>query len=87
MFDPDSSWTRRDFVKFIGRAGLVSAFQIWRMRLRPLNPDIVCISILHTTILHGHILPASDYDGKSDRGGLARALPSPPVAPTKSTRS
>ena len=25
MFDPDSSWTRRDFVKLIGRAGLISA--------------------------------------------------------------
>ncbi|MBO0694840.1 MAG: bifunctional metallophosphatase/5'-nucleotidase, partial [Verrucomicrobia bacterium] len=37
-----------------------------------LNPDTVCISILHTTDLHGHILPTFDYDGSPDRGGLAR---------------
>jgi 5'-nucleotidase / UDP-sugar diphosphatase len=36
--------------------------------------DTVCISILHTTDLHGHILPTSDYDEKTDRGGLARCV-------------
>ena len=39
-----------------------------------LEPDTVCISILHTTDLHGHILPTSDYDGTADRGGLARCV-------------
>ncbi len=32
----------------------------------------VRISILHTTDLHGHILPTSSYAGEADLGGLAR---------------
>jgi 5'-nucleotidase / UDP-sugar diphosphatase len=32
----------------------------------------VSITILHTTDLHGHILPAADYDGHTNVGGLAR---------------
>src|SRR5205823_12023646 len=74
MFDPDSSWTRRDFVKLIGRAGLISAVPNLAHAAAILNPDAVCISILHTTDLHGHILPTSDYDGNPDRGGLARCV-------------
>jgi len=74
MFDPDSSWTRRNFVKLIGRAGLISAVPNLAHAAAILNPDAVCISILHTTDLHGHILPASDYDGNPDRGGLARCV-------------
>ena len=34
--------------------------------------DGVTISILHTTDLHGHILPTVDYNGNPDLGGLAR---------------
>ena len=37
-----------------------------------LADDTVCISIFHTTDLHGHILPTSDYDGTADLGGFAR---------------
>src|SRR5881296_999196 len=74
MFDPDSSWTRRDFVKLIGRAGLISAVPNLAHAAAILNPDAVCISILHTTDLHGHILPTSDYDGNPDRGGMARCV-------------
>ena len=37
-----------------------------------LNQDTVRISIIHTTDLHGHILPTSDYAGNSDVGGFAR---------------
>jgi 2',3'-cyclic-nucleotide 2'-phosphodiesterase/3'-nucleotidase len=74
MFDLDNSWTRRDFVKLISRAGLVSAVPNLAHAAAVLNPDAVCISILHTTDLHGHILPASDYDGNPDRGGLARCV-------------
>src|SRR5437660_5372526 len=74
MFDLDNSWTRRDFVKLIGRAGLVSAVPNLAHAAAALNPDTVCISILHTTDLHGHILPTSDYDGTPDRGGLARCV-------------
>jgi 2',3'-cyclic-nucleotide 2'-phosphodiesterase (5'-nucleotidase family) len=72
MFDSDRPWTRREFLKLIGQAGLISGVPTLASAAATLNPDTVCISILHTTDLHGHILPTSDYDGNLDRGGLAR---------------
>src|SRR5206468_5728894 len=68
------SWSRRDFLKVAGRAGLLSAFPTLASAAGAVEPDTVCISILHTTDLHGHILPTSDYDGTADRGGLARCV-------------
>ncbi|MGB9474296.1 MAG: bifunctional UDP-sugar hydrolase/5'-nucleotidase [Candidatus Udaeobacter sp.] len=59
-------------MKLAGQAGLVSAVPTLASAAAALNPDAVCISILHTTDLHGHILPTFDYDGSPDRGGLAR---------------
>jgi 2',3'-cyclic-nucleotide 2'-phosphodiesterase/3'-nucleotidase len=72
MFDADRSWNRREFLKLAGQAGLLSAVPTLASAAATLNSDTVCISILHTTDLHGHILPTSDYDGNLDRGGLAR---------------
>src|SRR5437773_3603883 len=72
MFHPDKLWTRRDFLKLAGQTGLIGAVPTLAEAAATLNSDTVCISILHTTDLHGHILPASDYDGNPDRGGLAR---------------
>ena len=72
MYDADSCWTRREFLKLAGQAGLLSTVPTLASAAAALNPDTVCISILHTTDLHGHILPTSDYDGNPDRGGLAR---------------
>src|ERR1043166_6829678 len=72
MFDADRSWTRREFLRFAGQAGLLSGVPTLASAAAALNPDTVCISILHTTDLHGHILPTFDYDGIPDRGGLAR---------------
>src|SRR5213595_850306 len=72
MCDPDRPWTRREFLKLAGQAGLLSTVPTLASASAALNPDTVCISILHTTDLHGHILPTSDYDGNRDRGGLAR---------------
>src|SRR5436190_5446507 len=72
MFHPDRYWTRRDFLKLVGRAGLVSAFPTLASASAALEPDTVCVSILHTTDLHGHILPTADYNGNPDYGGLAR---------------
>src|SRR5213082_2508768 len=72
MFDPDRPWTRREFLKLAGQAGLLSTVPTLASAAAALTPDTVCISILHTTDLHGHILPTSDYDGNLDRGGLAR---------------
>jgi 2',3'-cyclic-nucleotide 2'-phosphodiesterase (5'-nucleotidase family) len=74
MSHPYESWTRRDFLRTAGRAGLLGAFPTVATAAAALEPDTVCISILHTTDLHGHILPTSDYDGTADRGGLARCI-------------
>ena len=68
------SWTRRDFLKLAGQAGLLSAFPTLASASAAVESDTVCISILHTTDLHGHILPTFDYDGAADRGGLARCV-------------
>src|ERR1700745_2295025 len=72
MIDADRSWSRREFLKLAGQAGLLSAVPTLASAAATLNPNTVCISILHTTDLHGHILPTYDYDGNPDRGGLAR---------------
>src|SRR5438876_2492235 len=74
MLQLDRFWTRRDFLKLAGQAGLVSAFPTLASAAAALEPDTICISILHTTDLHGHILPTSDYDGNADRGGMARCV-------------
>lgn len=74
MFDPDQHWNRRDFVRLVSRAGLVSAVPGLAHAAAALSPDVVTISILHTTDLHGHILPTVDYDGTPDVGGLARCV-------------
>src|SRR5438128_5583481 len=72
MLHPDGFWTRRDFLKLAGRAGLFSAFPTLASAAAALESDTVYISILHTTDLHGHILPTADYNGNPDYGGLAR---------------
>jgi 2',3'-cyclic-nucleotide 2'-phosphodiesterase/3'-nucleotidase len=72
MFEADKSWSRREFLKLAGQAGLLSTVPTLASAAATLNPETVCVSILHTTDLHGHILPTSDYDGNADRGGLAR---------------
>jgi 2',3'-cyclic-nucleotide 2'-phosphodiesterase/3'-nucleotidase len=53
----------------LGQGALVAALpsSLWAE-----SPDAVTISLLHTTDLHGHILPTSDYAGHGDLGGLAR---------------
>lgn len=72
MSHPYRSWTRRDFLRLASQAGLLSAFPTLASAAGALESDTVCISILHTTDLHGHILPTADYDGNPDYGGLAR---------------
>src|SRR5215510_4062164 len=74
MFGADRSWTRREFLKVAGQAGLLGAVPALASAAAALNSETVCISILHTTDLHGHILPTFDYDGTADRGGLARCV-------------
>ena len=77
-----SSPTRRAFLKTIGGAGLFcAASSIARAATALSDPpspgygvagDTVQISILHTTDLHGHILPTIDYAGNANVGGFAR---------------
>jgi 2',3'-cyclic-nucleotide 2'-phosphodiesterase/3'-nucleotidase len=74
MFHPDRFWSRRDFLKLVGRAGLFSTVPSLTRAAAALDSDTVRVSILHTTDLHGHILPTSDYNGTPDCGGLARCI-------------
>src|SRR6266542_370716 len=74
ILHPDRFWTRREFLKLAGRAGLLSAVPTLTRAAAALDSDTVCISILHTTDLHGHILPTSDYNGNPDCGGMARCV-------------
>jgi 2',3'-cyclic-nucleotide 2'-phosphodiesterase/3'-nucleotidase len=64
--------SRRAFLKTIGQTGILCCVPSISRAARLLNPETVTISILHTTDLHGHILPTVDYDGSPDLGGLAR---------------
>jgi 2',3'-cyclic-nucleotide 2'-phosphodiesterase/3'-nucleotidase len=63
-------WSRRDFLKTATAAG--AAVSLPSFLHGHQTRDTVIISILHTTDLHGHILPTSDYDGNADVGGFAR---------------
>jgi 2',3'-cyclic-nucleotide 2'-phosphodiesterase/3'-nucleotidase len=67
-----SSPTRRAFLKTLGGAGLFCAAPQIARAASAVNDEIVQISILHTTDLHGNILPTTDYAGNPDLGGLAR---------------
>ena len=69
-----SSPTRRTFLKTIGQAGLFWASPPIARSVAALESDIVQISIFHTTDLHGHILPTTDYAGNTDLGGFARCV-------------
>jgi hypothetical protein len=46
MFHPDKLWTRRDFLKLAGQAGLIGAVPTLAEAAATLNSDTVCISIL-----------------------------------------
>ncbi len=66
--------TRRDFVRLLGATAAAAAVPTW-LRGEPIpGDDFVTISVLHTTDLHGHILPTVDYRGRRDLGGLARCI-------------
>ena len=72
MSPPTESWTRRRFLRVAAQTGLIAAAPNLA-QIVP-NDDIATISILHTTDLHGHILPTSDYAGNADLGGFARCV-------------
>ncbi len=61
--------TRRQFLGVAATACL-SGFLPGRVFAE--SQGLTKISILHTTDLHGHILPTSTYEGETNVGGLAR---------------
>ena len=63
------SFGRRRFLRLLGEGALFAALPV---RVWADEADAVTISILHTTDLHGHILPTVDYSDHPDLGGLAR---------------
>ena len=65
---------RREFLRLLGGAAAACAVPGWLRAAENLPPDLVTISLLHTTDLHGHILPIVDYDGRADLGGMARCV-------------
>jgi 2',3'-cyclic-nucleotide 2'-phosphodiesterase (5'-nucleotidase family) len=65
---------RREFLRLVGGAALAGAMPSWLRAAENLPPDFVAISLLHTTDLHGHILPTFGYDGRANLGGMARCV-------------
>ncbi len=63
------AFTRRRFLHALGQGALLAALP---GQLLADEAHAVTISILHTTDLHGHILPTIDYNNHPDLGGLAR---------------
>ncbi len=63
------AFDRRRFLRTLGQGALMAAIPgaVWAE-----EGETVTISLFHTTDLHGHILPTSDYQGHPDLGGLAR---------------
>ncbi len=68
----DRSPDRRQFLRLLAGGSLASTLPPWLRAADKAPDDFVTISILHTTDLHGHILPTTDYEGRRDLGGLAR---------------
>lgn len=63
------AFSRRRFLRAIGQGALLAALPT---PLLAESEDLLTLSILHTTDLHGHILPTVDYQDHPDLGGLAR---------------
>ena len=63
-----SSFSRRRFLQ-LGTAALATR---WLPAAAADGPQSDTVAIIHTTDLHGNILPTSDYQGNADLGGLAR---------------
>ena len=66
MHLPATPSNRRHFLKLLGGSALAAP---WHADAKD---DVRTISLIHTTDLHGHILPTATYEGLTDVGGLAR---------------
>ncbi len=63
---------RRQFLRLLGGATGAVLAPSWLRGAELASSDVARLSIIHTTDLHGHILPTCDYSGRPDLGGLAR---------------
>jgi 2',3'-cyclic-nucleotide 2'-phosphodiesterase (5'-nucleotidase family) len=68
MPPPPLFWTRRRLLGGIAGTFVVPSLSAGKSSA----PGLKSISILHTTDLHGHILPTENYDDVGDVGGFAR---------------
>lgn len=62
--------SRRRFIKLGLGTIVASGTAVARGGGKAANTDV--LSIIHTTDLHGNVLPTNDYDGNGNLGGLAR---------------
>lgn len=62
---------RRHFLK-LGFGSLIAHGTASRAFSSQATRAVDMVSIIHTTDLHGNVLPTSDYDGNADLGGIAR---------------
>jgi 5'-nucleotidase / UDP-sugar diphosphatase len=60
--------------RFLGTLGGSAAALTIPGLSRAGDANAVTVSILHTTDLHGHIMPAKTYEGEENVGGLARCV-------------
>src|SRR3954470_1628499 len=68
------SCSRREFIRTATGTALLCGWPALARATSWREADTVTVSILHTTDLHGNILPTFDDDGNPDRGGLARCV-------------
>lgn len=58
--------------RFLGAGSAAALYAMLPARLRAAEMRLDTVSVIHTTDLHGNILPTATYDGVQDVGGLAR---------------
>jgi len=58
--------------RFLGAGSAAALYGMLPARLRAAEMRLDTVSVIHTTDLHGNILPTATYDGVPDVGGLAR---------------
>ncbi|MFU8894342.1 MAG: bifunctional metallophosphatase/5'-nucleotidase [Luteolibacter sp.] len=65
------AFDRRRFLK-LGLGSLIGQSALTRAWSAEAAQALDVVSVIHTTDLHGNVLPTSDYAGNADLGGIAR---------------